>query len=136
MKILLIDDDKVFVEPLIWRLEQEKYEVIYCGSIEDVLDEKEKLIVECVDCILLDIMMPRGNRYNKRETDSGGITGLRLLKDIQKQLPETPVIIITVRRDIVLSELREKFGENVKEILVKPATPSEVIDSIKKILFY
>ena len=133
MKVLVIDDDTMFCEPLVWRLVQEGYEVTYCKLVEEVLDEERKLKVPVPDLILLDIMMPRGEMYSKRETDRGGDTGLILLGDIQKVNPNIPVIIITVRKDITLAGLQEKYGASVKELIVKPVRPGEVIEQLNKI---
>ncbi len=131
MKILLIDDDKVFSEPLVWRLNHEKHEVTYCQSIEDILDKDGKMKVPRPDCILLDIMMPRGS-YSKSETDAGKDTGLRLLTDIYKKNPNIPVVVITARGDLDEIELRKKFG-SLKNVLVKPVTPSLVVDVLREI---
>jgi len=132
MKILLIDDDKVFSEPLVWRLNHEKYEVTYCQSIEDVLDKDGKMKVPQPDCILLDIMMPRG-RYSKSETAAGKDTGLKLLPDIYKKCPNIPIIVVTARGDLDIAELQEKYGDNIKAILVKPVTPTEVVEMLEEI---
>lgn len=132
MRILLIDDDKVYSEPLVWQLGQEGYDVTYCQSIEDVLDEKGKMRLPKPDCILLDIMMPSGDRYNKRETDAGKDTGSRLLEDLQREVLNTPVIIITIRTDLDEDEVRKRF-KSVKKVLVKPVTPTEVAEVIKNV---
>jgi len=134
MKVLVIDDDTVFAEALLWRLKTEGYEVTYCESVEDVLDGSGELRVPRPDCILLDIMMPRGSRYSKHETEAGKRTGLKLLEDLQKKKLNISIIVITVRNNLSLHELQEKYGDNIKVILVKPATPTQVITEIK-ILF-
>ena len=134
MRVLVIDDDKVFAKPLLWQLEQDGYKVTCCESVGDVLDKEGVLKVPRPDCILLDIMMPRGDRYGKRETDSGRDTGLKLLKDIQEKEPDIPVIVVTVRNDLSLHELQENYGDNIKAILVKPVTPTQVVDTLRRAL--
>ena len=133
MNVLLIDDDKVFTEPLMWQLEQAGYNVTYCQAVDDVLDESGELKIPIPDCIILDIMMPRGNRYNKHETNGGRDTGRRLLEDIQKKASKVPVIITSVRPDISRAELHKKFGDMVREILVKPVTPTRIIKEIERL---
>ena len=110
----------MYSAPLIWQLDKEGYKITYCQSIEDVLDEKGKLKVPLPDCILLDIMMPRGEKYSKIETESGKSTGLRLLEDLQKELPNTPVIINTIRNDLGSEEEVRKQYKTVRKILIKP----------------
>ena len=133
MQILVVDDDKLFTEPLIWRLKREGYEVRYCKDINAVLDEDRRLRVPIPDCIILDIMMPGGDTYTNQETDAGEQTGLRLLEDIQKQLPSIPVIIVTVHNDLSFEDLGKRFGNIVGVILVKPVTPTEVIEAINNL---
>jgi len=133
MNILLIDDDKVFSEPLVWQLRQEGYEVTDCQSIEDVLDERGELKVSPPDCIILDIMMPRGDKYSRNETDAGKSTGLRLLQDLETAAVNTPVIIITIRDDLGEDEVR-KWSRSVKKCLLKiEVTPTEVIKAINEV---
>lgn len=132
MKILVIDDDKVFVEPLMWALNEHGYEAEYCKSVDDVLDEEGKVKISRPDCIILDILMPRGSRYSKRETDGGRSTGLKLLEDIQKKYSKIPVIVVTVCQNLNIIDLKKKFGEAVKKVLVKPVTPTDVINAIKR----
>ena len=133
MNILLIDDDKYFIEPLLWELNEQGYNVTYCKSVNDVLDGQGNLKVSKHDCILLDIMMPRGDMYTKRESDAGKDTGLRVLEDIYKQEPNIPIIIVTVRKDLNKTKLQREFG-SIKEVICKPVAPSEVVDTIRKIL--
>jgi DNA-binding response OmpR family regulator len=133
MRVLIVDDDRMFSEPLIWQLREEDYKVTYCQSIEDVLDEKGELKVPPPDCIILDIMMPRGDKYSKNETDAGKSTGLRFLQDVERAAPNTPVIIITIRNDLDEDEVRKRFGF-VKKCLLKPeAIPTEVVKAIKEV---
>ncbi len=191
MKILVIDDDRLFTEPLVWRLEREGHDVTYCQSVDEVLDgwfeltgrslealahsglsdaalgtlrriafertpTRERLrerladvlsraeideyttpiekhaqhsaLAPRPDLIILDLMMPRGTRYSKEETDGGRGTGMRLLGDILKRIDRVPVIVLTVRNDAdVQMGLQKRHAEVVKKILTKPTTPSQVI---------
>jgi DNA-binding response OmpR family regulator len=133
MEILLIDDDRMFSEPLTWQLEQEGYNVTYRQHIEDVIDEKGKLKFSPPDCIILDIMMPSRHRYTTGEINAGRDTGFRLLSDIEKGAPNTPVIVITIRLDIDKNLVRKQH-KSVRDILTKPVTPAEVIEATKKVM--
>lgn len=133
MKVLVIDDDQYFTEPLIWELQERGYEVETYGAIEDVLGEDKKIKIGKPDCVVLDIMMPHGEIFTRRETNGGARTGLRLLEIIHREWPDVPVIIVTVRDDLSLYELQEKYGDNIKAILVKPVTPTEVVEMLDEI---
>ena len=193
MRILVVDDDRVFTEPLVWRLQQEGHDVVYCQTVSEALDGWFELteqsleslrgeglpnavfsrfggvtglrcrtmetlaaritgllgsedvtlymakierfahqdpLVPKPDCIVLDLMMPRDVRYTKRETDSGRSTGMAVLRDILKRTGSVPVVVMTVRAEPECHiEVRKRFKE-VKPILVKPVTPTEVLAGI------
>ena len=131
MNVLVIDDDKKFSEPLLWQLKDEGYDVTYCRAVEEVLDDGGNLRVRRPDCIILDIMMPRGERYGKGETRAGKWTGLRLLEDIKNCAPDVPVIIVTVLTELTLHGVQRAHGEIVKGLLTKPVGPSAVVNAIK-----
>lgn len=135
MKVVVIDDDKVFVEPLLWRLQDEGHEVVHIRSVNHALTVFSSAIKRIPDCILLDIMMPRGNAYSEVETNGGRETGLRLLADIwrKERNRKIPVIITTVRQDLNIAELQKEFGESIKGVVVKPTTPTEIINRLKEL---
>ena len=133
MRITIINDDKYYVEPLMWELNEQGYEVIHCQSVDDVLDEEGKWRSPKPDFILLDIMIPHNNRYDKRETGGGNNAGLRLLEDIRKEDPDIPVVVITAYQHLNMNELKGKYGDSIKEILVKPVTSTRVIETLRKL---
>ena len=127
MRILMIDNDVVFSEPIIWRLEREKHDVTFVRSVE----ETRNVINNTFDIVILDIMMPRGP-YTKAESDFGKRTGMLLLKEIELRHPQLPVVILTV---IPKEELQPEVDKHksVKAFLEKPVTPSEILTAIEKI---
>lgn len=196
MRVLVIDEDRAFTQPLLWRLAKEGHKVVYCQTVDEAISGWHELDAEAIgslkqvgvpdvileavesalgrrfasrarfmkyladvlsdeqrashagkiaesaqklafvprpDCILLDIMMPRGEQYSKRETDAGRDTGIVMLRDIERLAPGVPVIVITVRDD---DELRSKLAahECVRSVLVKPVTPSEVVAVLAEIV--
>lgn len=134
MKVLIVDDDQYFAEPLIWELRERGYEVETCGAIEDVLSEDKKIrINKLPDCVILDIMMPHGEIFTKQETNRGAETGLRLLNIIHKEWPNVPVIIVTVRDDITLPGMKKQFGDTVRRIFLKPTKPSEIVQCLREL---
>ena len=133
MRILVIDDDKYFTEPLVWCLEQEGWSVTLHKSVDDVFDAEGRLRGGTPDCIVLDIMMPWGSKYSGEDTHNGKDTGLRLLQDVVRQNPNIPIIIITVRPDLTLIDLKNKYGSCIKDILTKPIAPTVVLESLEYI---
>ena len=131
MKVVIIDDDKVFTEPLVWCLVQEGWAVTLRRSVDEVFDENGNLKGGKPDCVILDIMMPWGAKYSSEETANGKQTGLRLLEEIARVEPSLPIIIITVREDLRTPDLKERFGAQVEEVLVKPVVPTKVLDVLE-----
>jgi CheY-like chemotaxis protein len=133
MRILVIDDDRVFTEPLLWALGDEGWAVELRRSVDDIFDEHGNVRGERPDCIILDVMMPWGRKYSPEDTNHGKSTGLRILQDIYKAEADIPLIVVTVRSDLNVVDLREKYCKSVKAVLVKPAMPSEVLRVLSEI---
>jgi len=119
VKILLVDDDKVFSEMYKLRLEASGYEVI-------LVEDGEKALVSAMDVkpnlVLLDVMMPK-------------INGLDTL-DILKSTPETkevPVIILTaLLKDV--NEVRGMMSGAAGYLVKSEVTPSQVVEKIEEVL--
>jgi DNA-binding NtrC family response regulator len=78
-RVLLVDDEKDFVEMLSLRLEEEGEDVtsVYSGQeCLDILKEKH------IDVVILDILMP-------------GMDGITTLKEIKNRFPLVEVIMLT-----------------------------------------
>ena len=78
-RVLLVDDEKDFVEMLGLRLEEEGEDVTSaCSGQEclDILNEKD------IDVVILDILMP-------------GMDGIATLKEIKNRFPLVEVIMLT-----------------------------------------
>lgn len=133
MRMCVIDDDRLFSEPLLWCLEQEGWAVTWHRNVDDFLDEQGRLKGERPDCIILDMMMPRGNRYSATETDCGRSTGLRVLQDIAQSGLYIPTIVVTVRCDLDLVDLSKRYASCVKAILAKPVTPTRILKCLERI---
>lgn len=86
--ILLVEDDKIIAESIVFSLENDSFKVNWCEMGHDAI---EALSESDFDLVLLDIGLP-------------DISGFDVLRKIRKTL-DTPVIIITARgadEDIVL----------------------------------
>jgi DNA-binding response OmpR family regulator len=78
-RLLLVDDEEMFLEYLSKRLINHNYDVTTCLSGEEAL---EKLSGYDFDVIILDMLMP-------------GIDGIETLREIKKLKPLTEVIMLT-----------------------------------------
>jgi DNA-binding response OmpR family regulator len=115
IKILLVDDDKLFRRSLSFHLEQAGYKVYTSGNAEDAL-----ALARCEqpNLILLDIGLP-------------GMDGLAALRHFEEQVG-VPVIFVTARR----RELDEALGLELgaDDYITKPFDKSVLLARIKTVL--
>jgi DNA-binding NtrC family response regulator len=102
-KVLLVDDEKDFIEMLSLRLEEvgEKITVAYSG--QEALDALEK---DDIDVVILDIKMP-------------GMDGIEVLREIKKKFPMVEVIMLTGHGSTETAVEGMKLG--AFDYLMKPA---------------
>ena len=115
IKILLVDDDKLFRRSLSFHLEQAGYQVYTSANAEDALALARR---DQPNLILLDIGLP-------------GMDGLSALRHFEEQ-SGVPVIIITARR----RELDEALGLELgaDDYITKPFDKSVLLARIKTVL--
>jgi DNA-binding NtrC family response regulator len=103
IKVLLVDDEKDFIEMLSLRLEEvgEKITVAYSG--QEALDALEK---DDIDVVILDIKMP-------------GMDGIEVLREIKKKFPMVEVIMLTGHGSTETAVEGMKLG--AFDYLMKPA---------------
>jgi len=116
-KILLIDDEKDFVESVKEFFEMREYQVIAAYNGEEGL-EKAK---ESPDIILLDIKMP----------SMDGFEVLRRMKD-QSETRNTPIIMLTSKTDTeAIFEAQHLWAT---DYLMKPAGMGALLMMVKQYL--
>jgi two-component system, NtrC family, response regulator HydG len=106
IKVIYIEDevDKYLVR----YLTKEDFDVI---EAQDVDDAWEKLNNVQPDVVLLDIMMPPGDKFAvEKDVDDGFRTGLVLLRHLRKSFPQLPVVVLTANPDANVREETEKLG--------------------------
>ncbi|MBW4827308.1 MAG: response regulator transcription factor [Clostridiaceae bacterium] len=114
-KILIVDDEKLFVKGLKYSLEQDDY------IIETAFDGKEaieKVKKKRYDLIILDLMLP-------------GIDGLEVCQKI-RQNSQVPIIMLTARGEDINKILGLEYGAD--DYLTKPFNILELKARIKAIL--
>jgi len=119
-KILIIDDDPAIRKVLTLNLESAGFQVLSCSSGAEALFFTRNSM-EIPGCILLDIKMP-------------GIPGTELLTILKRELPLTPVIMLTALTN--LETAVDTMRKGAFDYIVKPVRKVHLVETIKKALHY
>ncbi len=112
-RILIVDDEKDFVEMLSLRLEETGEKTTPAHSGKECLDILEK---ETFDVVMLDIKMP-------------GMDGIEVLKEIRKRFPLLEVIMLTGHGTTESAVQGMKLG--AFDYLLKPADFEELQEKLE-----
>ena len=115
MNILIADDEKLIRNVLKEYLLVENYHVFEANDGKEALDIIKN---NCIDLILLDIMMPN-------------MDGFSALKEIKKE-NNIPVIVLSARKEEYDKLLGFDLG--IDDYITKPFSPKEVMARIKAVL--
>jgi two-component system alkaline phosphatase synthesis response regulator PhoP len=116
-QILIVDDEKFFIEPVKRLLEGQGYEVFVANDgVAGLSMARQKL----PDLIMLDLMLPGMNGYQV----------CRLMK-FEEKLKDTPVIIVTAKDSDRDRAVAEESGAAL--YLVKPLNYKTFPDQIAKL---
>ena len=113
-KILLVDDEKEFVDTLAERMETRGMNVETTTSPKTALELVEK---ESYDAVVLDLQMPEMN-------------GLEALKILKEKRPELQVILLTGHATVEKGIEAMKLG--ALDLVEKPAELSVLTEKIQK----
>jgi CheY-like chemotaxis protein len=119
-KILVIDDDPIFVKSTTAVLQSRGYQVDSAQNAEEAL---AKMSQERPDLVLLDVMM------------DWVLEGVTISQEMmsQKELQRVPIIMITSIRD---SEYRGLFPQDqylhINSWLDKPCSPDKLLSEVEK----
>jgi len=113
-KILLVDDEKDFLDVMSERIEARGMEVSKADSAVNALEQVES---GGFDAIILDLMMP-------------GMDGLEALKAIKQKNPDIEVILLTGHATVEKGIEAMKLG--AMDFVEKPADLDKLTDIIKK----
>ncbi|MFO7965209.1 MAG: response regulator [Desulfobacterales bacterium] len=113
-KILLIDDEKEFVETLAQRMETRGMNVTATVSPKEALDIVGS---ESFDAVVLDLQMPE-------------MDGLEVLKILKKTQPDIQIILLTGHATVKKGIEAMKLG--AMDLLEKPADIATLTEKIKK----
>ena len=112
-KVLIVDDDKAFLQILAERMQNRGMEVSTAESAAEALKMLEK---ESYDAVLLDLMMP----------EMGGIEALQIMR---KKQPEIQVIFVTGHPSVSKGVEAIKLG--AMDFIPKPVDMSELTEKIQ-----
>jgi DNA-binding response OmpR family regulator len=116
-KVLIIEDDKAFLETLVSALEMENYDVL---SSLDGKQGFQTALKEKVDIIVLDLVLPN-------------MTGMEICKELRQKNINTPIIMLTGKKK---EELDKVLGLEIgaDDYLIKPFGVKEFLARINAIL--
>ena len=113
-RLLLVDDDEVFLRPLYRTLELKGYEVVPVQSAEEALDTLKS---EDVDLVLTDRRLP-------------GMDGIGLVRQIKADHPDLAVVVMTAYGTIESAVEAMRLG--AEDYLVKPFEAAEMLLVIRR----
>lgn len=115
-KLLLVDDEKDFVDTLAERLELRGFQVVTAINGETALRIIEN---DPPQLVILDIMMP-------------GLSGLNVLQQIKSRAPQTPVILLTGLGST--AEGTKGIHMGAYDFLIKPVNIDELMQKMEDAL--
>jgi len=115
-KILVIDDEQIVLDSVKKILGAEDFDVDPAVSSREGL---ERAMKQDYDLVLTDIRMPE-------------IGGMRILRDIKRSKPSTPVVIFTGYATVQSAVQAMKLGAS--DYIEKPFTPDMLLTTVKKVL--
>lgn len=118
IRVLIGDDHAIVRQGLKQILSDEKKQFV-CGEAENGQIVLDKVLKEMWDVVILDISMP-------------GISGLEILKEIKKNKPKLPVLVLTMHSEDQFALRSIKAGAS--GYLKKDSAPEELVRAIKKVV--
>jgi len=113
IRLLLVDDEKEFVDVLAERLRIRNVDVSVAFSGEEALKKMDEFNF---DVVILDVNMP-------------GISGIDTLKEIKKKKPITEVLMLTGQGTI--DAAIEGMKQGALDFLIKPCELDKLMEKIK-----
>jgi two-component system response regulator GlrR len=115
-RVLIVEDDEVFLRPLRRALELAEFDVLTAGSGEEALDLLKR---EDVDLVLTDQRLP-------------GMDGVELVRRLKAEHPEPGVVVMTAYGTIGAAVEATRLG--AEDYLVKPFEPDEILLVLRRAL--
>ncbi len=113
--VMLVDDEKQFIDTMTKRLNKRNIKVLSCLSGEEALQELDKH--RNVDVVILDVKMP-------------GMDGIETLQEIKKKYPLIEVVMLTGHATVESAVEGMKLG--AFDYLMKPCEIEELLEKVKQ----
>jgi DNA-binding NtrC family response regulator len=114
LKLLLVDDEVEFLEPMKARLERRGIACATAASGEEAL---KVLGSSPIECAVVDVKMPE-------------MDGLELLRRLRRLYPEIPVVLLTGHASVELGVQGMELG--AFDYLLKPVELDELLDVVRR----
>jgi CheY-like chemotaxis protein len=118
MKVLVVEDNPLNLKLFCETLKMKGFEVI---TARNGLEAIEILKTTIPNLILLDLYMP-------------GMSGFRLANFLSKEAKYAHIPIIVVSASSSVYDVKEMASYNVKAYLVKPVSPTKLLETVKKVI--
>lgn len=92
--ILLLDDEKEYIENVLDELKSLGLQVHFLSNVDDALKYIHDNPTN-IQAIVCDVMMPHGQAFAASVTEDNRITGLRFAERIRESGVELPIIFLT-----------------------------------------
>src|SRR2546422_185411 len=113
-RVLIVEDDEIFLRPLQRTLEVAGYEVVVVSSGEDAVDVLKS---DDIDLVLTDKRLP-------------GIDGVEVVRRIKGEHPNVAVVVMTAYGTIGSAVEAMRFG--AEDYLVKPFDAAEILMVLRR----
>jgi DNA-binding NtrC family response regulator len=113
-RVLIVDDEKDFLDAMAERMENRGMKVTTCTSASNAVEQTEKVDY---DAVVLDLLMP-------------GMDGIQALKILKEKNPDLQVILLTGHATVEKGIEAMKLG--ALDLLEKPASIEELAEKISK----
>ena len=117
LRILIADDHPVFRQGL-RQILNDASDMVVTDEVSDGLEVLDRVRASCCDVVLLDISLP-------------GMSGIDILKQLEKEQPGLPVLILTMHPEEQYAIRALRAGAS--GYLTKESTPDELVTAIRKV---
>jgi signal transduction histidine kinase len=117
--IVVIDDNPVNIEVVKTRLELNNYRVIAHTDSREALKVAQRDGVDCIDLIILDLMMPK-------------MSGYEFCQEVRKFSPAVPIIMLTAKGST--EDLIYGLNLGANDYIAKPFNKEELVARVSALL--